>query len=90
MNTSHNNHRNPIGFKDTNTYSAEVQQQPVHDNDLSFEQMMKQKGFEQAFKILSVYFDHYAYPLMSAESRDEKFFDQLRQIKIRFFAPVIK
>lgn len=82
--------RTQIGFKNTNN---KVEVQPclaAHDNDLSFEDVMRIKGFEHALTILRSYFDNYTYPLLKPEQRDEFFFKQLRNTKERFFTPLPK
>lgn len=91
MKTFHT-HKNPIGFKVTDNKMV-VYEKPGQDDyaktqDLTFEELMKLKGFEQGVKCIEDYFNVYAYPLLNGEDRDEFFFNQLRNIYNRFFMPV--
>ncbi|WP_376777438.1 hypothetical protein [Flavobacterium covae] len=78
-----------IGFKVTNNKVA-LYENPqdtadfAQTNDVSFEQMMRLKGIEQGFKLIQEYFNT-TFPGLTPEQRDEKYFNELRNIRSRFF-----
>ncbi|WP_300977424.1 hypothetical protein [Flavobacterium sp.] len=90
METSHT-HRTPIGFKNTNN-KVEVYQAPsepvLNTKEVSVEQMMKLKGYEQGWQILQEYFNEYMYPLLNGDQRDAFFIERLRKTRERFFTPI--
>lgn len=90
METSHT-HRTPIGFKNTNN-KIEVYQAPqdpaLNTNEVSLEQMMKLKGYEQGWQILQEYFNGYMYPLLNGDKRDAFFIERLRKTRERFFTSI--
>jgi hypothetical protein len=91
-NPSHtDNHRKPIGFKVTDNKLAVIEPNEEFvnlslTNDVSFEQMMKLKGLEQAMLLIKQYFNG-QYPLVN--NRDEYFFNQLVEIRNRFYNPLL-
>ncbi|PDS26488.1 hypothetical protein [Flavobacterium branchiophilum] len=90
-NALNDNHRKPIGFKVTDNKLAVIEPNEEFvnfslTNDVSFEQMMKLKGLEQAILLIKQYFNGHK-PLV--DNRDEYFFKQLVEIRNRFYNPLL-
>lgn len=70
---------NTIGFKtNTQIQKAEV----IHYSHI------EEKGMIEALETLQNYFNNYHRPLLSGKQRDDFFFEQLKKIRERYFAPL--
>lgn len=86
--------RKPIGFKVTDnklaviTPEQELEHKFSNTQELTFDQMLQVKGYEQGLEILQEYFNRYSHPMLKGEQRDLFFLEKLRKTKQRFFEPI--
>ena len=86
--------RTQIGFKVTDnkvaviTPEQEMEYKFGKPQELTVEDALKLKGYEQGLQLLKDYFDNYAYPLLNGEQRDTYFMNKLRKTRERFFEPI--
>ena len=86
--------RTQIGFKVTDNNVAVITPEQEMDNkfgeiqELTFEEVLELKGYEQGLQLLKDYFCKYSYPLLNGEQRDAFLMDKLRKTRERFFEPI--
>ncbi|RTY80699.1 hypothetical protein EKL97_10565 [Flavobacterium sp. LS1P28] len=86
--------RAQIGFKVTDNKLAVITPEQEMENkfgkpqELTFEEVLELKGYEQGLQLLKDYFCKYSYPLLNGEQRDAFFMDKLRKTRERFFEPI--